>query len=109
MWEEQTHFVILPASAWTATSNHQTGNPFKWTLVTRIVLLVCLVDWAIGFYAWFGMEFVCLWFCFWCQGATPQWEGTYVVEWRLGLGLVGGWPARARRFLDGKESAGFID
>lgn len=30
-WEERSHFVILPASAWSATSTPPTGNPFKWT------------------------------------------------------------------------------
>ena len=26
------------------------------------------------------------WFCFWCQGTTTQWEGTYVMGWRPARG-----------------------
>ena len=55
-------------------------------LMAWLVAFVGLFDW-LGYWLLFLVEFAGLlicWFCYWCQGTTPQWEGTYVVGWRLG-------------------------
>ena len=76
-------------------------------LVAWVAVFACLFN-LLGYWLLFFVEFAGLlicWFCFWCQGTTPQWEGTYVMGWRPSLGLVGGLHSARPRVVSRKAVA----
>lgn len=91
VWRCSEHWHLHTPSAvrgWKTTvkiaAPSQRGFILVGLMAWSVVFVICLVDWAIGVCPWFDLEFVfCLWLCFWFQGTTPRWEGTYVMGWML--------------------------
>ena len=54
-------------------------------LVLVLVMIVCSIGWAVVFFfcSWFGSSLPACSIVFWCQGTTPQWEGTHVKGWKV--------------------------
>ena len=52
------------------------------TFVGLFIWMTGLPICDLGFICWFASLLV----CFWCQGTTPQWEGTYVMGGRPSVG-----------------------